>query len=611
MSGRPGPGDGGDGAVPLADLPPRRDGHVDLRSYAAIGNGRTVALVAHDGAIDWYPLPDVDSMPVFARLLDAGDGGHLTLAPDAPYRVARRYLPRTNVLETEYETDTGRVRVTDAVNMGTTGRLPWGELARRIEGLEGEVAMSWCIAPGTRLGTAAPWAEHTGNGAVLRVDALTLFACTDAAGRPDVDDRGVTGAFTTSAGSEHLVALVSSHGEPLRMPRPRAVVANLEHTVAHWRRWCEQFDYDGPYRDVVLRHALALKLLSHNPSGAMAAAATTSLPEGETSRKNWDYRLSWLRDSTYSLHNLVRLGEFEDVHANVSWILRIAREQGPALPVLSALDGTRPFGVKTYDAPGWRGHGPVVSGNDARDQLQLGVYGDVLNIVRLYVDDGNVLDVATARMVADVADRTCDVWRQPDAGMWELDELRHYTSSKMGCWQALDCAVRLAEEGHVSGNGGRWERERDRIAAWVAEHCWSAARRSYVWYPGTDRLDASVLLHAVSGFDRGPRMDATIDAIRDELGRGPLVYRFSGAEDEEKTFVACAFWLVDALACLLRRDEAVALMDDLLVLANDVGLYSEMIDADDRSFWGNLPQALSHLALVRAALTLQETAPAA
>ncbi|WP_210495173.1 glycoside hydrolase family 15 protein [Patulibacter sp. SYSU D01012] len=602
---------GGPAPVALEDLPDRdADGYVDLRAYAAIGNGRTIALVAHDGSIDWYPLPDMDSMPPFARLLDAEDGGYLSLAPDDPHEVSRRYLPDTNVLQTEYRTAGGRVRVTDAVNMGTTGRLPWGELARRIEGLEGEVAMSWCVSPGTRLGTAAPWAEQTDNGAVLRLAQLTMAVCTADAGDVAVEDRHVTGRFVATRGSEHLVALVSSHGEPLRMPGPDFIRADVERSVAHWRRWCEQFTYEGPWREAVLRSALTLKLLSHSPSGAMAAAATTSLPESATTAKNWDYRLSWLRDSTYSLHNLVRLGEFEDVHANVSWILRIAREQGPDVPVLSALDGTEPYDTKAYDVPGWRGHGPVVSGNQARDQLQLGVYGDVLNIVQLYVDDGNVLDIATARMVADVADRTCDIWRQPDAGMWELEESRHYTSSKMGCWLALDCAVRMAREGHVSGDDGRWERERDRIHAWVQEECWSEERGAYVWYPGADGLDASVLLHAGSGFDRGPRMHATVDAVRGELGRGPLLYRFSGAEREEKTFVACAFWVVDALACLDRRDEATALMEELLPLTNDVGLLSEMIDADDGAFWGNLPQALSHLALLRAALTLVDTAPA-
>ena len=229
--------------------------------------------------------------------------------------------------------------------------------------------------------------------------------------------------------------------------------------------------------------------------------------------------------------------------------------------------------------------------------------------MRDYVEAGNVLDAHTRVMLAAVADHVCEVWQQRDSGMWELPDQRDYTASKMGCWQALDSALRLCALGQIDGDPARWRVVRDRITEWVAENCWSETRQSYVTYPGSEQLDASVLLHATSGFDRGPRMSATIDAIRAELGRGALLHRYTGLEAEEGAFVACSFWMASALACVGRHDEAVKLMDELIGLANDVGLYSEMIDPADLSFLGNFPQGLSHLALVNAAITIDDLAP--
>ena len=223
---------------------------------------------------------------------------------------------------------------------------------------------------------------------------------------------------------------------------------------------------------------------------------------------------------------------------------------------------------------------------------------------RVYVDNGHVLDTPTGRALADIADMACDWWRRPDSGMWELPEQRHYTTSKLGAWEALTSAAHLADAGQIPGDSSRWTAEADKIRAWVEDNCWDEERGAYVWYPGTDLLDASILLHAVSGFDRGERMAATIDALRAELGAGPHLYRYSGAQREEGAFVACAFWLVSGLHLVGRHDEAVALMDELLDSVNDVGLMAEMIDPATGDFVGNLPQALSHLALLNAAITL-------
>jgi GH15 family glucan-1,4-alpha-glucosidase len=595
--------------VPLGALAPRRDGYVELRSYAAIGDGRTVAMVAHDGSVDWYPVPDLDSAPTFARLLDADSGGCVELSPADSFEVGRAYVPGTNVLCTTYTTATGVVRVTDSLNVGSTGQLPWNELARSVEGVSGEVPMSWRVTPGTMFNTVSPWVQDTEQGPVLRTDDVSLGVRTEALGECLVGTDEIAGRFSTAPGSEHLLAVVSTHSEPLRLPSPGRIRKNVELTLDLWRRWIDLLDYAGPYRADVERSALALKLLSHAPSGSVAAAAAASLPENRAGTKNYDYRFAWVRDAAYTLRTLIRLGELEDVHAAVSWLLRLARDQSPELHVLNRLNGEVPDDTMTvYEAPGWRGIGPVVSGNAAANQLQLGVFGDLFDMVDLYVDGGNVLDAATGRMLADVADEICDLWRRTDAGIWELPEHRHYTSSKMGCWHGLDRAVHLAEVGQIPGGADRWRAERDRIAAWIEEHCWNAGRGAYVLHPGTEDLDTSVLLHAISGFDRGPRMRSTIDALREDLGRGPLLHRYSGMQHEEGAFVACSFWAVAALALVGRREEAVELMDETLALGNDVGLYTEMIDPEDNSFLGNFPQALSHLALLTAALALEDTA---
>jgi GH15 family glucan-1,4-alpha-glucosidase len=246
----------------------------------------------------------------------------------------------------------------------------------------------------------------------------------------------------------------------------------------------------------------------------------------------------------------------------------------------------------------------VVSGNGARAQLQLGVFGDVFSIVQLYVDNGNVLDEETGRLLTVIADRACDRWRSKDAGMWELHEPQHFTTSKLGCWQALNHAAHLAELGQLPGSAERWRSEADEIRAWVETYAWSEELGAYTWYPGTDQLDASILLHAISGFDRSERMSSTLDALRRELGHGPHLFRYSGAHREEGVFLACSYWMVSALQLVGRTEEARALMDELMDAPNDVGLLAEMIEPGSGAFLGNLPQGLSHLALLNAALTV-------
>lgn len=589
------------------------DGYAPLATYAALGDGRTVALVAQDGAIDWLPLPCLDGVPAFSALVDAELGGELSLRPDVAFTCEREYVEGTNVLVSTFTTAQGVVRVTDALPTGVAGRLPWAELARRVEGVRGSVPMTAVFRPGTALRTASPWLHDTVHGRVLRLDGLTLAVRAGEGTDVQVLEDGVRVTFTTKARSRHVVGLVATRDEPLFLPDPQALDRDIDRTVESWQRWSAELGCAGRWGDQVLRSTLALKMLLHAPTGALAAAATTSLPESTTKDKNWDYRFAWVRDSAYALKAMLRFGLREETHEAISWMLRRVREFGPEPQIFYTLGGELPPATEQVsDAPGWRGIGPVKDGNAAADQLQLGIFGDLFTFVRLYVEHGNVLDTPTGRSLADIADMACDWWRRPDAGMWELPETRLYTTSRLGAWEALTSAARLAEAGQIPGDGSRWRAEAERIRAWVEENCWDERRGTYTWYPGSQGLDASILLHAISGFDRGERMSRTIDALRAELGHGPHLYRYSGMREEEGAFVACSFWMVSALHLVGRTDEARALMDELVdTVPNDVGIMTEMVDPETGDHVGNLPQALSHLALVDAAITLAQEADGA
>ncbi|WP_022902956.1 glycoside hydrolase family 15 protein [Curtobacterium sp. B8] len=583
----------------------RVDGYVPLRSYGAVGDGRTVALIALDGRIDWLPIPSMDSPPVFASILDAEHGGHVALRPTGDAEVSREYLPGTNVLVTTWTTPTGEVTVSDAMVTGVAGRLPWAEVARCVQGVRGSVELEWAVVPGTLLNTAEPKRLDTANGAVIGIDGVTI-AIVEQGFEPVHDDGPrFSGRFTATPGSKHILTIVGTQDEPIFMPKPEAALAAMDRTIANWSTWSEAFHYDGPWSEAVQRSALALKLLIYSPTGAIAAAPTTSLPEDRTGGKNWDYRFAWVRDLSYTVHALTRFGLREETHAAVSWVMRTIAEHDEDMPIFYELDGSASDGVEERDVPGWQGIGPVTIGNRAGDQLQLGVWGDVFEILRQYVRAGNVIDRKTATVLQGLADDACHRWEEADSGMWELQDTQHYVSSKIGCWQALDAAVELHDAGMIDGPRDKWVENRELIEQWVAEHGWDEERGYYVMYPGSDELDTSILLHAMSAFDRGPRMASTIRAIEEQLQRGPLVYRYSGMEQEESPFVACSFWLAAAMACTGRVDDAAALMDAMVAQANDVGLYSEMI-SEDGSFMGNLPQGLSHLALIQAALTIEE-----
>jgi GH15 family glucan-1,4-alpha-glucosidase len=589
--------------APLA----RADGFVPIESYGLIGDGESVALVARDGAVDWWAAPAIDSPPVFAAALDPDGGGRFTLEPTVPYEVTRQYLPRTNVLETTFSTGKGTVRVIDSLNQGANGPLPWAELARDIRPDSGQVPMRWRVTAGTLFHHVRPWARFR-NVPVLHAGDLMVALVADGAGRPKQGLGEFSGEFTAKAGHNALLTLVAGEHAPLVVPSAAEVRKRREASEKAWRNWCETVPYDGEDQDLVLRSVLALKLLTYEPTGAIAAAATSSLPERIGGDRNYDYRYGWIRDTSFVLDSFIQLGLTQEVQGTLAWMLSCISATAPEIHPFYGLRGHEPENERELRLRGYRGSSPARDGNRAVGQPQWGCYGDLLECVWLAVDRaGAHLDPASADLMDELGNHVCDIWTEPDCGIWELDELQHNTFSKAGCWVALDRLIRLAKTGQVSDRDvDRWQAEQAAIREWVNEHCWSEAKQCYVGHAGSDELDASLLLLARTGFlgGRDRRFSQTIRAIRAELAAGPLLYRFTGASEFEGAFVACSFWLIDAMVRNGHAGEGRKLWHDLTGYASDLGLFAEEIDPATGAFLGNMPQALSHLALLNAAALL-------
>jgi GH15 family glucan-1,4-alpha-glucosidase len=591
--------------------PSRIDGYASIRDYAAIGDGRTVALIALDGSLDWLCLPDLDSPSSFGALLDSKRGGRFELQPEGRFDVSRRYAPGTNVLETTFATADGRVRVTDAMTLPTSGLSPYRELVRRIDGLSGEVPMLWRVEPRMNYGARVDAATRAGLPVFTRGRDAFAVVCWDA-GETAVRSDTVQGRFVAAEGRAAHLVLAAAHQEPLVLPSRSDIDARLTGTERAWRAWTDDREYQGPWRDAVLRSALALKLLVFAPSGAIAAAATTSLPETLGGERNWDYRFSWPRDSAFAIRAFLALGCASEARAFFSWLLHASQLTHPEVRVLYRLNGRAEADEHSLPLAGYRGSTPVRVGNGAAGQTQLDVYGEVLDAASEFARFSQALDRDHARRLADIADHVCAVWAEPDAGIWEVrSDPAQFTQSKMMCAVALDRACSLAERGLIRGNVKSWRRERDRIREFVETRCYAEHKRSYTRSADEDAVDASLLLGVIARYEdlTSPRLVGTVEAVRRELARGALVHRYLGEDGlpgEEGAFLACSFWLVEAYARQGRIEEATALMDELVGLANDVGLYAEEIDPETGDFLGNFPQALSHLALINAAAIIAE-----
>lgn len=573
----------------------RTSGCLPLADYAALGDGRTVALSGADGSIDWWCVPNMDSPPLFDRLLSPESGGYFVVAPSEAFEVTRRYRPGSNVHETVFTTASGGVRLTESLNSGSAGRLPWEELARRIEGVQGRVHLRFELRLSTSGDTVSPYLTDSDNGVVFHADrVLGVLRHGDGVRITRREDRLIAGDLTIETGEHEVLAIVAGRDEPLVIPAVDEISARIDLSDGEWRTWSDRIQYVGRHRDLVTRSALALKLLLYSPSGAIAAAATTSLPEGIGGSKNYDYRYAWVRDAGYTIKAFLRIGAQAEAKAALTWLIAQISAHGPR--VMYALNGDAAPAVSELDLPGYRLSRPVRFGNDATDQRQNALYGDILDTAARFVSSGNILDAKSAELLAQLADQCADAWLRKDSGLWELEEERHYTNSKLSCWEALARAVELADGGHLPTTcRDRWARERDRILDWVDANCWSEERQAYVAYPQSDELDCAIVLAVRYGVDRGERLGKTIVALDQELGRGPFHYRYSGMYAEEGCFLACTFWIIEAKALLGRQAEAERAFE-AVVTALDIssGIYPEMVDPVSVAYLGNLPQGLTH-----------------
>ncbi|MGI5860759.1 MAG: glycoside hydrolase family 15 protein [Myxococcales bacterium] len=590
-----------------------------IGDYAAIGNCLSLALVSRSGSIDWWCPLRFDRPAVFAALLDARRGGRFSVCPTGRSQVERRYLDRTNVLETTFTTSTGKLRLTDqmplSVETNPKSLQPPHVIVRELRCLEGEVEVELLYEPRFAYGAAVPrlsnrgslglWCSHAGEVLALRSE-LPLDLSPDSA--------TARGRAPLRAGERRFLALSAASDAPVILPPlGEAAAALCEATAGWWRKWADRCAYEGRYRAEVVRSALALKLLAFAPSGAIVAAPTTSLPEEMGGVRNWDYRYCWLRDASLTMRALVRLGYLDEAHAFLGWLVHTTNLTWPELQVLYDVYGRTRIEERELELAGYRGSRPVRVGNAACRQLQLDVYGEVIGAAFEYLAHGGRLARRQLRRLRELGKTVCRLWSEPDDGIWEVRSgRRHHVYSKVMCWRALDLLLVMAERGLVPMPVERFRATREAIRAAIEAEGFAPEVGSYVQAFGRVAADASLLLMPSQGYlDAGDaRMRSTFAFLERELCRDGLWYRYAPGEADglagrEGAFGICSFWATEHLARRGELDAAQRAFERVLGFANDVGLFSEEIDPETGALLGNFPQAFTHIGLINAALAIE------
>ncbi|MER5810098.1 glycoside hydrolase family 15 protein [Streptomyces sp. NPDC002033] len=591
-----------------------------IEDYALIGDLMTSGLVGRDGSIDWLCLPRFDSAACFAALLGDEENGHWRIAPKGAAAgepcTRRAYVEGTLVLETFWETDEGTVKVTDFMPQRDTAP----DVMRIVEGISGRVTVTSILRLRFDYGHVVPWVRRSEGDRVAVAGPDSAWFRSEPPVRTWGEDNSTRSEFTVGPGDQ--VAFVLTW-HPSHEPRPEQVdpYQALRQSLADWRDWSAICTYEGPHREAVLRSLITLKALTYAPTGGIVAAATTSLPEELGGVRNWDYRYCWLRDSTLTLGALLSTGYLDEARAWRHWLLRAVAGDPADLQIMYGIAGERR--IPETDLPWLRGYAssaPVRVGNAAVDQLQLDVYGEVLDSLHLARATGLASERHAWKIQLALLDFLEQNWRRPDEGLWEVrGPRRHFVHSKVMAWVAADRAVRALEaDPEMPGDVERWRTIRDEVHADVCENGFDAERGTFTQYYGSRELDAATLLIPRVGFlpPGDPRVIGTVDAVRAELGSSGLVRRYStegpsvdGLPGDEGAFLACSFWLADALHLTGREKEARALFERLLEACNDVGLLAEEYDPVACRQLGNFPQAFSHVGLVNTAITLAGGAP--
>jgi GH15 family glucan-1,4-alpha-glucosidase len=603
-----------------------------IENYGVIGNLRTAALVGMDGSIDWLCLPHFDSPSVFAAILDDRIGGRFRIAPTGLNELRRKqfYWPDTNILVTRFLHSAGLGEIEDYMPLG--GFSPADEeLVRRVRVIRGQLTFRLECRPAFDYARAKHETSVIEQGVRFQGAGTTLDL---AASLPLTrEEGGATATFTLNQGEEAIFVLYGSHGghapvqPPARCPSPAEAEQLFRDTVAYWRSWLSKSTYRGRWRETVQRSALTLKLLQFEPTGAIVAAPTCSLPEAIGGARNWDYRYTWIRDAAFTLYGLLRIGFTEEAARFRDWLKHRWQQaechgSGP-LQLMYGIDGRAALPEQTLDhLEGYRGSRPVRIGNKAHEQLQLDIYGELMDAVYLHNKYVEPISYDSWTTLRGLIDWLCDNWQKADEGIWETRSGRqHFVYSKFMAWVALDRSLRLADKRSFPADHARWLAVRDQIYQEVMTQGWDPERNSFVQSYGSKDLDAALLLMPLTFFmaPSDPRMLATIDAIRQPvaaggLSAGGLLYRYTAKavannmQGSEGTFNMCTFWLVEALTRAGRRDparleEARLLFEQMLGYSNHLGLYAEQTGASGEAL-GNFPQGFTHLALISAAFNL-------
>jgi len=600
-----------------------------IEDYAVIGDCRSAALVSMDGSIDWLCWPCFDSPSLFASLVGPENGGSWQICPATTFASSRKYVHGTNVLETTFVTPTGTVRLTDFMPVAgeefTSCHLaPQRELVRILEALTGEVEIDLRFDPRPQYGTKKPDIQDKGNlgllvdlpGTVIRLQSRMEFK---------LDASNATDTTKIQAGDRLSFSLTFETEAPAALAFPENSLAALNRTIEWWQTWSAKCSYSGPYQEAVLRSVLALKMLHFAPSGSFVAAVTTSLPEKIGGDKNYDYRYCWLRDASLTIHALCGTGYELEAEAFVDWMLHATRLTQPKLMVMYDVYGRIVAKEKELShLSGYRGSSPVRTGNMARTQVQMDLYGEVICAsAKLYKGKGK-LDRETAKTLINFGKYVCKHWQEPDAGIWEpRGDAALHTHSLLLCWVALDELVKLAEDGAIEGKQVEgFKRTRDEIRNLIETESWNEGIHSYASEPGSEKMDSTLLLMSFHNFHEASseRLRGTYGRVRQDLvAGGPLLYRYrerTPAGDwvapGEGAFGICGFWAAEHLAMgggsLKQAEET---FEELLRNANDVGLFAEEIDPKSGEALGNFPQAFTHIGLITAALAIEKRRKAA
>jgi GH15 family glucan-1,4-alpha-glucosidase len=583
-----------------------------IEDYAIVGDTQSVALIGRDGSCDWLCLPRFDSPACFASLLGSSENGRWLLAPRGASlaRTRRRYREGTLILETTFDTPEGSVRVVDC--MPPRSLAP--DLVRIVEGIEGEVPMRMELSVRFDYGSLVPWVRRLTGGrlhAVAGADALLLDAGVDTHG-----EGLLTAADFSVRPGQRIPFVLAWHPSHELPPERIDAFEALEHSESWWREWSSRCCYRGPWREAVVSSLVTLKALTYAPTGGVVAAPTTSLPEWPGGVRNWDYRYCWLRDATFMLYALALAGYQSEATAWRDWLLRAVAGDPSKLQIMYGIAGERRLPEYSLDwLPGYEGSAPVRVGNAAVRQLQLDVYGEVMDALHQKRRAGLPPEPAAWQLQVALMEFLEGAWREPDEGIWEVRGPRqHFTHSKIMAWVAFDRAVKAVEHMGKEGPVDRWRKLRDAIHAEVCARGWDAQKRAFTQAYGSTHLDASLLLIPHVGFlpPGDARVQGTVHAIERELLQDGLVTRYltegqDGLPPREGAFLACSFWLADCYAVMGRHDEAKALYERLLALRNDVGLLAEEYDPVARRQLGNFPQAFSHVGLINTAFNLSPT----